>query len=35
MRSQLVRAVWYGLGVIAMVLAIQSPAQAGGVHDGS
>ncbi len=30
MQSQLIRAAWYGLGVIAMVLAIQSQVQAGG-----
>ena len=29
MRSHIVRATWYGLGVIAMVLAIQGQAQAG------
>lgn len=29
MRSQIVRAAWYGLGVIAMVLVIQGQAQAG------
>jgi hypothetical protein len=31
MRSQLVRSAWYGLGVIAMVLAIHGQAQAGEV----
>ena len=29
MRSQLVHAVWYGIGVVAMVLAIQGQAHAG------
>ena len=31
MRSHIVRAAWYGLGVIAMVLSIQGHAVAGGV----
>lgn len=31
MRSHIVRAAWYGLGVIAMVLAIQGQAHAGGL----
>jgi len=29
MRSQIVRATWYGLGVLAMVLVFQGQAQAG------
>jgi hypothetical protein len=29
MRAQIVRATWYGLGVIAMVLAVQGQAFAG------
>jgi len=31
MRAQIVRAAWYGLGVIAMVLSIQGQALAGSV----
>ena len=31
MRSHIVRAAWYGLGVFALVLAVQGPALAGSV----
>ena len=31
MRSHIIRAMWYGLGVMALVLAVQGPALAGGV----
>jgi len=31
MRSHIVRVTWYGLGVMALVLAVQGPALAGGV----
>jgi hypothetical protein len=31
MRLQIIRATWYGLGLIAMVLAIQGQAHAGTV----
>jgi len=31
MRSQIVRAAWYGLGVIAMVLAVQGQALAAAL----
>jgi hypothetical protein len=32
MRSHIVRAAWYGLGVVAMALAIQGQAHAGAVQ---
>lgn len=31
MQSHIVRAAWYGIGVIAMVLAVQGQAQAGDI----